>query len=216
MKIYKCIIWDWNGTLLNDLEICINVMNGVLNKRKLPLLNIEKYTEIFGFPVKCYYEKLGFDFEKEPFEQISTEYVIAYQKESLSAKLSDNCVSTLEHFRNEGVTQIILSASKIEHLEEQVRYFGISDFFDALLGLDNVHASSKVGIGKEWLSESGFNKRDVLLIGDTIHDYETACEIGCDCILVAHGHQNRERLAGLGVSIVESLKEVEYYLDSGR
>jgi len=212
MKKYNCIIWDWNGTLFDDLEVCINVMNRVLTNRNMPLLNIERYKDIFGFPVKNYYNELGFDFEKEPFERISTEFISEYQKESLSAKLNEDCLSTLEHIRNEGVTQVILSASQIENLEEQVSYFGIKDYFDRLLGLSHCHATSKVDMGKSWLEESGFDKREVLLIGDTLHDYETACEIGCDCLLLSSGHQSKERISSLGVQVIESLMEVKNYL----
>lgn len=188
MARYNCIIWDWNGTLLDDLEICINVMNRILRNRNLPLLNIKRYKEIFGFPVKHYYNQLGFNFVKEPFEKISTEFITEYQKESLSVKLNENCIPVLEHIRNEGIKQVILSASQLENLEEHVRHFEIIDYFDRLLGLDHCHATSKVDLGKTWLGESGFDKKEVVLIGDTLHDYEKACEIGCDCVLLSSGH----------------------------
>lgn len=212
MSKYNCIIWDWNGTLFDDLEVCINVMNKILTNRNLPLLNRERYKEVFGFPVKQYYDQLGFDFEKESFEKISTEFITEYQKESLFAKLNENCISTLEYIREEEVNQIILSASQIENLEEQVSHFGIIDYFDRLLGLNHCHATSKVDIGKRWLEESGFDKGEVLLIGDTMHDYETACEIGCDCLLLASGHQSKERVSCFGVPVIQSLLEVKQYL----
>lgn len=215
MARYNCVIWDWNGTLFDDLDICINVMNRILRNRNLPLLNVKRYKEIFGFPVKHYYNQLGFNFIKEPFEKISTEYIKEYQKESLSAKLNKNCIPALEHIRNEGIKQVILSASQLENLEEQVRHFKIIDYFDMLLGLDHCHATSKVDIGKMWLEESGFDKEEVLLVGDTLHDYETACEIGCDCILLTSGHQSKERVSCLGVPVIESLLEVKQYIITG-
>lgn len=215
MARYNCIIWDWNGTLFDDLEVCIQVMNRVLHNRNLPLLDIKRYKEIFGFPIKQYYNQLGFNFVLEPFEKISTEFITEYQKESLSARLNENCIPTLEYIRNEGINQVILSASQLENLEEQVRHFEIIDYFNRLLGLDHCHATSKVNIGKMWLEKSGFDKKEVLLIGDTLHDYETACEIGCDCILLTSGHQSKERVSYLGVPVIESLLEVKQYLIAG-
>ena len=212
MARYKCIIWDWNGTLFDDLEVSINVMNKVLRNRSLPLLNNTRYKEIFGFPVNHYYSQLGFDFAKEPFEKISTEFITQYQKQSLSAKLNPSSISVLKYMRNEGVHQIILSASQIENLEEQVRHFGIIDYFDSLLGLSHCHATSKVDIGRTWLEESRFDKKEILLIGDTLHDYETAHAIGCDCLLLSSGHQSKERISCLGVKVIESLMEVKNYL----
>ena len=65
---YTHVIWDWNGTLLDDNWLCVEVMNTLLSSRNLPLLTLERYRDIFDFPVKNYYEKLGFNFKKESFE----------------------------------------------------------------------------------------------------------------------------------------------------
>ena len=63
----ETIIWDWNGTLLNDLRLCVKTINSLLEKRSLPVLTTSSYKEVFSFPVKDYYEKVGFDFSKEDF-----------------------------------------------------------------------------------------------------------------------------------------------------
>lgn len=76
---YKHIIWDWNGTLLDDVEVVINIMNSLLEKREMTVINKDRYLEIFDFPVKNYYTKLGFDFSLEPFEKIANEYVELYR-----------------------------------------------------------------------------------------------------------------------------------------
>ena len=62
---YQHIIWDWNGTLLNDAWLFVDIMNGVLSNRKLPLITVDDYRKLFCFPVKDYYKKLGFDLENE-------------------------------------------------------------------------------------------------------------------------------------------------------
>jgi Predicted phosphatases len=216
MNKYKCIIWDWNGTLFDDIDVSVRVMNSILQKHNLPELSNERYKEIFEFPVVNYYNQLGFDLVKDPFESISVEFITNYQRESLGAKLNESTISVLEHIKAVGLKQVILSASQIENLEEQVNFFGIRDYFDSLLGLDHCHATSKVELGKKWLLESGFDKRDVLMIGDTLHDYETATEIGCDCILNSRGHQSRERILIPGAPVVDSLLEIRDYLETGK
>ena len=72
---YKHIIWDWNGTLLNDGWLFVEVMNIVLKRRKMKPITLDSYREIFRFPVKDYYMKLGFDFEKESFESSGLEFI---------------------------------------------------------------------------------------------------------------------------------------------
>ncbi len=211
MPGYKCVIWDWNGTLLDDMVACINVMNRVLGRRGLPVLERERYRNIFGFPVRDYYEKLGFDFTAEPFEQISFEFVDDYRKESQCAALREGCIQVLDHIKARGIRQVILSASQKEDLARQVGQYGVLEYFDELLGLDNCHAASKLEIGRKWLERSGLGKGEALLIGDTRHDFETASELGCDCILLSCGHQSEERLSGLGAPLIRSLEEVKGY-----
>ena len=62
---YKHIIWDWNGTLIDDRRFCIDIMNEVLKKRQMETMTEEWFLDNFCFPVKDYYLKLGFNFEKE-------------------------------------------------------------------------------------------------------------------------------------------------------
>jgi phosphoglycolate phosphatase len=75
LKQLKSIIWDWNGTLLNDLDFCISTINILLKKRELPLLNHYSYKEVFSFPVKDYYQAVGFDFSKEDFAIPAQEFI---------------------------------------------------------------------------------------------------------------------------------------------
>ena len=65
------VVWDWNGTLFDDVALCIQVMNGMLEKRGLPrLAGPKQYRQVFTFPVEEYYKALGFDFSREPFSQL--------------------------------------------------------------------------------------------------------------------------------------------------
>ena len=60
---YKHIIWDWNGTLLDDRWLCVEGINQALVKRDLPPISEDRYRKIFTFPVKEYYKKLGYTLE---------------------------------------------------------------------------------------------------------------------------------------------------------
>jgi len=107
-----------------------------------------------------------------------------------------------------GISQSILSASKENILVEKVKYYGIDKYFCRIMGLENHYAESKVERGKKWIAELNLNPQDVLLIGDTAHDYIVSRNIGSDCLLIANGHHNYERLAKLGVEVINSLKEI--------
>jgi len=210
---YKHIIWDWNGTLFDDAWLCVDVMNGVLSRRNLPLMTIERYREVFDFPVIDYYKRLGFDFDNEPFEISGTEFIVEYEKRRYEAKLQAEVKEVLQYVKDLGMSQSLLSAYKQGTLDELVDYFGLRSFFIGVLGLDNHYAHSKIDIGRQWMDEMHYDSHEVLFVGDTVHDHDVADAIGADCVLIPSGHHTLQKLENCGVPILGSIKEVLTILD---
>ena len=205
---YRHIIWDWNGTLLDDVELCIKIINSMLAKRKLAAISRDNYRKIFTFPVFHYYEKLGFNFTQEFFESISTEFIAMYEKMRNQCSLMSDAPKTLMCISQLGITQSVLSASEQSHLIQAIVAYGLDKIFVAINGLDNHHASSKIDIGKSFVAGNKLEPSKILLVGDTTHDADVAASIGADCCLIPNGHQNLKRLAACGVPVVGSLSEL--------
>lgn len=207
---YKLIIWDFNGTIVDDTKLSIDAVNTVLSRRSLPTLaGKAAHQELFCFPVEEYYRRLGFDFEKEPYKIPADEWAELYHAGKFSSQLSPGVRETLEKFSAAGLRQIILSASEKVLLCEQLRHLGVYEFFEDVLGTDNVYAAGKADLCEKWLS--GQKKEDItpaLLIGDTDHDYICAQKIGCDCILYSGGFMSRKRLEKLGVPVVDKIENI--------
>ena len=191
---YRHIIWDWNGTLLDDLDLCIDVMNGILGHRSLPLLDRARYHRLFDFPVRAYYERLGFDFARDSFEELSVEFISAYDARRWECRLQPGAQTILGSLQSAGVTQSVLSADRQETLQEIVGHFGLTPRFKRILGLDNIYAHSKAELGRNWVAELGLPPSEILLIGDTLHDLDVARAIGVNWVLVACGHHPEARL----------------------
>ncbi|MBU0529368.1 HAD hydrolase-like protein [bacterium] len=206
MKI-KHIIWDWNGTLLNDSWLSITAINILLKKYNLPAIDKEKYLEIFTFPVIKYYEKLGFDFDKTPFSIVGTEFIKEYTDRMYEAKMQDGARESLNYFYEIGITQSLLSAAKQQMLENLMKFHDLEKYFLKISGLTDHYANSKVDVGKSWIKELKYNPNEVLLIGDTLHDVEVADEIGTDCVLVAQGHTTYDRLKSSCRNVFHNLNE---------
>ena len=204
----KAIIWDWNGTLLDDTEICVQCMNRLLDKRNLSLLDKEKYREIFTFPVKEYYNKAGFDFNKEDFKIPAMEFINLYHQHLYEAPLFPCVEDVLNHFKSKGHFQAVLSAMEHDSLVKSLKDKGVYNYFDVITGINDHYAHSKLDIGKELIDSIGFKKEEMLLIGDSLHDLEVANELGIDCVLVANGHQSKERLLVKTSHILDKLSEV--------
>lgn len=206
------IIWDWNGTLLNDVEICIRSMNVVLNKRKLASLNLQSYREVFTFPVKDYYRELGFDFEKEAFEIPAMEFIDEFTRNLPLAPLHDQARVLLNYFKGKGYRQFILSAMEQVALQKSVSMKGISDFFTEIKGIRDHYAGGKEHIAHELIQDHGMNLNRTLLIGDTLHDLEVAKNTGIHCFLVSSGHQSSLRISNSGTRTLKELKDLENFL----
>ena len=207
----RSIIWDWNGTLLNDTELCRSIINELLTKRKLATLSLEKYKEIFAFPVKEYYEKAGFDFAKEAFEIPADEFILSYNERVKGASLHQDAIKILA-FAKDNYTQFIVSAMEHHSLNNLVKAHHIHHYFKSISGIDNHYAHSKTANAKRIISNHGLKPSEVCIIGDTIHDHEVSEAIGCDCILISNGHQSKKRLLSTGRSVFNSLTEFKSFL----
>ncbi|WP_321514761.1 HAD hydrolase-like protein [Marinifilum fragile] len=209
MLDFKAIIWDYNGTLLDDLSIGVLSINKMLNKRGLPLLTTEHYREVFTFPVKSYYEAVGFDFETEDWDKAANEFIDHYTSLLPHSGIFPEAVDLLTHFNKEGKKQFILSAMEQNMLNESTRNENIIKYFDEISGIDNIYASSKIDNGLQLMKKHELKASEVCLFGDTTHDYEVAKELKCNCILIASGHQSYQKLKETGCPIVVNhLKEI--------
>lgn len=204
---WKYVIWDWNGTLLDDLWLALEVANGMLRRRGLPEMDTHRYREIFDFPVEHYYRRAGFDFAVEPFSVLADEFIAGFNSQVRQCPLHDGVEEVLHALRQRNVTQMVLSASRETSLHEAVRHHRLHDYFDALHGLSNHLAVSKAQVGRELIARSGIDPTQALMVGDTVHDAEVAREMGVSCILIASGHHSRSRLEATGVPVYDTLRE---------
>lgn len=202
---YRHVVWDWNGTLFDDLWLCVDVMNGLLAARDMPLLTLAGYQEVFDFPVEAYYRRLGFDFGRESFEQVGTEFIRAYELRRLEARLRPGAEQVVKALHGADVGQSVLSAYLQDTLDELIGHFGIVSHFVRLVGLQDHYARGKVENGVRWIRELNHAPDEVLFIGDSRHDQEVAEAMGIDCILLCGGHQSRARLEACGVPVVDGL-----------
>ena len=152
MIALKHIIWDWNGTILDDRWLTIAAMNSVLARRNMDELTEDQYLQFFTFPVIEYYRHLGFDFEKEPFSVSGTEFINEYNARAFEPQLHDGIIDLIAGLNENDVSHSILSASSQDILDKLVGHHSIGHFFIAVLGQDNHYAYGKIATGKEWIT----------------------------------------------------------------
>lgn len=205
------LIWDFNGTILDDVEVGIEAANVLLERRGLPLMGSrEEYQRLFRFPIIEYYKDVGFDFEKESFDDVAVEWVDEYLARVPRATVYGGVRETMARVSEMGIPQILLSATKLEMLKKQVEDLGLSSQFSEIYGLDNIHATSKKALAEQLRAK--YPESKFLFVGDTDHDLEVANAAGADCVVFAGGHQSREHLEKLGCPIIEKPSDLLLFL----
>lgn len=199
------VVWDWNGTLLDDVELCRGVLNTLLERRGLQPVSAEVHAEGFGFPLQPYYESVGFDFAQESFSEVSRQFTELYEAGRHACPLRVGARETIAALRERGVGQSVLSAYNQHLLRNILHERDLAPHFSHITGTDNLNAEGKVARGLAWLAESGLSPDDVLLVGDTLHDVEVARALGVRVLLVESGHQSRSRLEAAGCPVLPGL-----------
>ncbi|MDE5639176.1 MAG: HAD family hydrolase [Odoribacter sp.] len=207
MKTYKNLVWDWNGTLLNDITAGVDTLNDMLEKRGLQKLSVEEYKDVFGFPVVDFYRKVGFDMEKESLHKISVDFVETYDRFAGGIALNPSIPEVLRGIQQTGRKQYILSALREDLLKQMVEDFHIGGYFEQVCGSDNIYAAGKIERGKKMVEACGLCPEETLMVGDTLHDAEVAHALGFGCVLYAGGHNSVRRLREKA-PVIERMEEL--------
>ena len=214
MIALKHIIWDWNGTMLDDRWLTIAAMNIVLARRNMAELTEDRYLQLFTFPVIEYYRRLGFDFDKEPFSVSGSEFINEYNARAFEPQLHDGIIDLIAELNENGVSHSILSASSQKILNKLAKHHNINHYFIAVLGQDNHYAYGKIETGKMWINKLGIAPKNTLFIGDTEHDLEVANVIGSHCALLSWGHSSTERLENRGINVFDAMSDLKSWINA--
>lgn len=206
----KYIVFDFNGTILNDVEVGLKAENVCIKKfLNRPPMDLDEYLHAFTFPVKAYYEKIGFKWnDGYTYEEVGDLWFKMYNEFKDEYRLFDGVEEMLQKSHDLGYKNILLSASSLKPLKVQLEELGIDSYFDEVLGIDNIYAESKIEIAKAWIK--GKNPDDCMFIGDSLHDLDSAKAMGIiNCVLVARGHQAKDVLIKEYDNVVDDIREIK-------
>lgn len=209
------IFWDWNGTLMDDVDFSVSCLNALLSQYGYAQrYELAAYQEIFGFPIEEYYRRAGFDFAKDPYPVLAQSYMDIYNAGVINCPSTAGAAQALCRLQRRGWKQAVLSVSRHADLIEQVSARGLAGYFTELLGQRDIYGVSKVQVGLDWLRQSGLDPAACVMVGDTDHDAEVAAALGTKCVLYTGGHQSRARLATVCPHLIGSLDELPSMIES--
>ena len=212
---YSHIFWDFNGTIIDDVGNALQCVNDMLERKGRQPITLDDYYTYVETPIIGFYRHILPPDELD-FQDISRQYHSDYARHINETGLAEGAYELLHKLKAMGVHQYIITANILSEAEELIEKFGISACFDKILGAENTLAESKIDRAKAFFKELNINRNGAILIGDTLHDLETANALGIDCVLVSYGHQGRRLLEEHNAFTVNSLKDVEKILFDNR
>lgn len=207
----RWIVWDWNGTLLDDTAAALAAFNAQLTRRNLRPIDLEFYRAHFAFPVKPFYALCGIDLGHEDWDAIAREYHESYAHEEKG--LNREAITALETVKAAGVRQCVLSALRQDLLDAALDSFGVRGYFEFAYGVDNLDGASKLSRAHDLFrtlhSTMSHRPSAITFIGDALHDKEVADALGARTVLCAQGGHAAARLravAPTGETLLEAVK----------
>lgn len=205
---YKNILWDWNGTILNDTPVAFEATNILLERYGYSTITLEYYRDNIDTPIVNFYSKI-FDLNKHDMQMLDDEWGVLYNQLSDRIGLHEGVKDLLCFFGDKKCCQVVLSAFKTEEITKYARKFSVEKYFENILGTQNIVMESKTIRGRRYMQEHKFVPEQTLYVGDTVHDCDTSLALGVDCVLFSGGQQSPKLLQQCGVPVFDSFAEIK-------
>ncbi len=207
---YKYIIWDWNGTLCNDLTPTCNAFNFCRSKANLTTISEKEFQEMYSHPIIDMYKNCGLLSAKYTYKEISADFFKEYNNYPL--KLHKDVIKVLDYLTKIGILMSVASANFQDFLEKEVNNLKLKKYFEFVVGtsFEDVGGRKEVQI-KKILSNIKIPANEVIVIGDTLNDLDMAKSMNIDCILLASGMTSYERLSKNNDVVYHDLGEFYNY-----
>ena len=209
MKEYKVLIWDFNGTLIDDVSAALASVNDMLSRRNLPLINMTQYASYVDTPIIKFYEHIFDDLYSMNFSVIAEEFNSGYENHLKPFAVMDGAEDVLGYFNEKGKLQTVISATHIDKVNNRLREFGLTEYFDRILAHNNLIAEDKTHLAVNYFAEKGIKPQEAVVVGDCVADFMMAETLGCDCVLTTQGHQSRAEFASTTAMVIDSLYELK-------
>ena len=211
---FSHIIWDWNGTIVDDASLCVAIVNEILHQYDLEEVTLNYYINNFTFPVKEYYELIGLPITTASYKSISDFFISHYRKRFSQCDLQKGILQVIKQFSDAGITQSVLSAAFQDDLVNFVSHYGLESYFTLISGVDDILANGKLSIAAKHFDFLGIARNNILLIGDTCHDHEIAHSLGISSVLLCSGHNSYELLNEVSSPVLTSASELVNFISS--
>lgn len=201
------IIWDWNGTLVDDHDIVIEAVNVVMSAFGGGPVTSQDYLNRYHRPVRGFYNHLlETSLTDDDWSRIDAIFNDHYISRVEAISLAAGAEEALATAGGLGHTQSLLSMWRHDLVLREADRHGITRWFQRIEGNRTQSGDPKSHSLELHLEGLDLKPEDTTMIGDTLDDFDAARAAGCGIILVT-GSQNPDSLQATGAPVVESLAE---------
>ncbi|MFI0720128.1 HAD family hydrolase [Streptomyces sp. NPDC021224] len=203
------LVWDWNGTLLHDIDAVIEATNASFAEIGLPPITLDRYRELYCVPVPRFYERLTGRLPSDAeWEVMDSTFHRHYWRLAESCGLAEGAADLLAARQAAGLTQSLCSLAPHAELVPFVASHGITERFVRVDGRKDASTAGKSEQMVRHISSLGdIDPRRVVVIGDALDDAAAAAHAGVRAVLYTGGSHSRAALEAAGVPVVDSLAE---------
>lgn len=212
------VIWDWNGTLLDDLAETHRAFVASVRSIGLPAVGLEQYRRTIVQPIRSFYQGLA----ERPISNgdwATAQETFHSAYEATSPRLNPDAVATLDAIRSRGITQSLLSMHPHEQVLDLAGRFDVAQYMTLIAGNGTPPSPTKADPLHRHIKDlrTSMNARlipsSILMVGDTADDHIAAISASANSLSYTEGVQHRERLARTGGWLISSLPQVLVALD---
>jgi len=207
LRVIRNIIFDWSGTLVDDLPAVLKASNYVLHQAGQPEMSLDQFRAEFSLPFTKFYDRHT---PNVPMPQLEDWFHTEFKRSQDSVCELPHAREFLEFCRAKKLRTFLLSTVHRDHFAVQCKVTG----FDAFLDKPYTDVWDKRKKIHEILLENSLKPDETLFIGDMEHDIETAHHGGVHSCAVLTGYNTLEQLrAAKPDLIVEHLRELREILE---
>jgi phosphoglycolate phosphatase-like HAD superfamily hydrolase len=200
------LVWDWNGTLVDDHTAVVAAVNDALATLTLPAIDSDAFRTWFTRPVQRFYEQAaGRPLEPGEWRALDAAYHDSYGARVDGLALAPDALGALAAAETAGLGQSLLSMWRHQDLVPLVERLGIGRFFVRVDGLRVPGGGAKTDHLVEHLAAIGVEATAALLVGDALDDLAAARAVGAGCVLYDGGSHHRDALEATGAPVVDTL-----------
>ncbi len=188
--MFRNLIFDWSGTLVDDLGPVLEATNAVLAQFGLATLDREGFRRRFRLPYRDFYAEI---LPHVPLEELEALFRRAFDAAVAPVTVLPHAREKLAWCAAQGIRTFVLTSMDAAAFERQLASFGLRERFEATYAgvLDKREVIHRI------LASHGLDPAETAFIGDMTHDMETARHGGIASIAVLTGYQHPEILAAV-------------------